>query len=309
MRQVRVKIIKVILIFLVLIIPSGLLLWRNYRPSSTSVSNNLQSPEITATPCPTDENNQIIQISQLPTSTPCPTISISPPRESNLPSIISTPTAKPTITRPPSPTPTVFVMQPEINIGNTSKKQIAFTFDGGAGTQSMQKILNTLQKHNVKGTFFVTGDWAYKNQGWILEMSNKGHEIFNHTYTHPYLTKIPDDQIITEFKRTEDLIVKLTGKSTKPYFRAPYGDRNTRVLEVAGRQGYRSIYWTVDALDWKESEGYTAEQVKQRIYSNQRNGAIVLMHIGDNITGQILDEVFTKIIAEGYQPVSLTQAL
>lgn len=252
--------------------------------------------EIKTSPTPTQAIIATGTPSQTPTNIVTPTKIITP-----------TKTAAIIPTKPQQQTP--FVVQPEINIGNATKKQMIFTFDGGAGTQSLQKILDTLQKHGVKGTFFVTGDWAKKNTDAIKLIAASGHEIFNHTYTHPYLTKTPDDQIISELKQTEDLLVQLTGKTTKPYFRPPYGDRNAHVLEIAGKQGYRSVYWTVDALDWKESEGYTAEQVKQRIYASEKNGSIVLMHIGDNITGQVLDEVFIKIKKDGYQIVSLTQGL
>jgi peptidoglycan/xylan/chitin deacetylase (PgdA/CDA1 family) len=242
------------------------------------------SPSITATPCPIAT-----------TFKPSLTITNHPPTPTRIP--ILTPT------NPPS------IIPPEISMGNQSKKQIIFTFDGGAGIQSMQEILDTLQKHNIKSTFFTTGTWANQNQEYIKKIASNGHEIFNHTYTHPYLTNVSDEQIISELKRTEDLIMLLTHKSTKPYFRAPYGDRNLHVREIAGKQGYQSIYWTIDALDWKESEGYTAEQVKQRIYTNQRPGAIILMHIGDTITGQILDEVLTKLEGDGYQIVPLSTGI
>jgi len=228
----------------------------------------------------------------------------------------ATPSASPNAVITPTPASSQsYSYQPfastpaEISWGNRNKKQVIFTFDGGSGIQSAQTILDTLEKHSVKGTFFLTGAWANKNQALTRQISQKSHEIFNHTYNHPRLTDISDTQIASEFKDTDDLIRNLTGKSTKPYFRPPYGARNPHVLDIAASQGYQSVYWTVDALDWKESSGETAEQVKNRILQKLQPGVIYLMHIGDNITGQILDSVFQQIEAQGYSIVSLSQGL
>lgn len=197
----------------------------------------------------------------------------------------------------------------EINRGDSSKKQVIFTFDAGAGNQSLNVILTTLKNHNLTGTFFITGKWAEQNPKLVKQISDNGNEIFNHTYDHPDLVKTDDSLIIKELQDTEDIIEQLTGKTTKPYFRPPYGSRNTHVRQLAWDQGYRCVYWTVDALDWKETSGITKEEVKQRIYNNVTPGAIYLMHVGDNITGEILDEVFTYIEGKGYKIVPLSQGL
>lgn len=195
----------------------------------------------------------------------------------------------------------------EITHGNQTKKQIIFTFDCGAGINSADKILEAAQKHNLQLTFFSTGKFAEKNPEIIKKFSAAGHEIFNHTYSHPHLTEITDEQIIEEFAKADEIINKLTGATTKPYFRPPYGDRNQHVLDLAQSLGYQSVFWTIDALDWMPDK--TAEQVKTQIYSRLKNGAIILMHVGDDITGQILDEVFTKLENDGYKIVNLSEGL
>lgn len=200
-----------------------------------------------------------------------------------------------------------FQISGEISRGNPNKKQIIFTFDGGAGINSAQKILETAQKHNLKLTFFSTGKFAEKNPDLIKQIASSGHEIFNHTYSHPHLTQLTDEQIKEELIKTDQIISDLTNTTTKPFFRPPYGDRNTHVLEIAQGAGWQSVYWTLDALDWMTDK--TAEQVKQRIYSNLKNGAIILMHVGDDITGSILDEVFTYIENQGYKIVSLSEGV
>lgn len=217
----------------------------------------------------------------------------------------------PTQTPVPTPFPTFATIeaQPEIVWGNRNKKQVIFTFDAGAGTQSVTKILEVLKKYNIKATFFLTGKWAEENPEFVKLISQSRHEIFNHTYSHPHLTQVSDGTIIDEFRKTDELIQSLTGKSTKPYFRPPFGERNSYVLDLAATQGYRSVYWTVDALDWKESEGYTQDQVKERIFSNLNPGTMFLMHVGDNITGNILEEVILRLRSQGYTIVSLTEGI
>jgi peptidoglycan/xylan/chitin deacetylase (PgdA/CDA1 family) len=195
----------------------------------------------------------------------------------------------------------------EISRGNINKKQIIFTFDCGSGDNSANKILEVAQKHNLKITFFATGKFAEQYPGDIKKFAAAGHEIFNHTYDHPYLTKITDDQIKEEFEKTDTIINSLTSKTSKPFFRPPYGDRNQHVRDLAQSLGYQEIYWTTDALDWQE--GRTNEQTKEKIYSSLKNGEIILMHVGDDITGQILDEVFTHVENQGYEIVPLSEGI
>lgn len=197
----------------------------------------------------------------------------------------------------------------EIIRGDISKKQVIFTFDGGGGSQSAKAILDTLKKHNVKSTFFLTGKFIEDNQEIVKRMISEKHEIFNHTYDHPYLTQLPEGRIAQELQMMDSEYQKISGVSTKPYFRAPYGDRDSHVLDVAAKAGYRSVFWTVDASDWEEPTGMTANQVRDKILSNINPGEIFLMHLGDNITGKILDDVFTEIEARGYKIVSLTQGM
>jgi peptidoglycan/xylan/chitin deacetylase (PgdA/CDA1 family) len=197
----------------------------------------------------------------------------------------------------------------EITRVHTSKKEVIFTFDGGYEIKSADKILEVLAKHHAKGTFFFTGKLIERHPDLIKRIATQGHEIFNHTYGHPNLTTLSEDEITNELEKTERILLATVNLSTKPYFRAPYGARNVRVLAVAEKAGYRSVYRTVNALDWKELKGETTASVKERILSRVEPGTIYLMHIGDTITGAILDDVFTAIEARGYHIVSLTQGL
>jgi len=203
--------------------------------------------------------------------------------------------------RPPS--------KDEIVHGDTTKKQVIFTFDGGSNHEYSDPILAALTKHQVKGTFFLTGEFVERFPGVVKNMVADGQEVFSHTYDHPHLSRLSDADVTTELVKMEQSLKDVTGTSPKPFFRAPYGDRDERVINLAYAAGYESVFWTVDAMDWKESAGETEAQVRDHILSSLAPGNIYLMHIGDTITGKILDDVFTTIEARGYKIVSLTQGL
>lgn len=197
----------------------------------------------------------------------------------------------------------------EIVRGDISKRQVIFTFDGGDGSESSMKVLQVLAKHNVKGSFFLTGKFVEANQDLVRSMALLGHEVYNHTYSHLHLPKLNDDDIDAQMKMTEEVLKRVANIDPKPYMRAPYGDRDGRVLKKLFKDGYQSVYWTVDAMDWEESNGQTAKEVKERILMNLAPGNIYLMHLGDNLTGQILDEVFTNIESKGFKIVSLKEGV
>jgi peptidoglycan/xylan/chitin deacetylase (PgdA/CDA1 family) len=197
----------------------------------------------------------------------------------------------------------------EIVHGDISKRQVIFTFDGGDGAQSTVKILQTLAKHHVKGSFFLTGKFVEANQDLVRSITLLGNEIYSHTYDHPHLTALTDEEITKEMKKTEEIFKKVMGVDPKPYFRAPYGERNSRVIKEEFKDGYQSVYWTVDALDWEQPNGRTAKEVKDKIMMNLAPGNIYLMHLGDTITGEILDDVFTEIESKGYKIVSLKEGI
>jgi len=143
----------------------------------------------------------------------------------------------------------------EITHGDSSKKEVIFTFDGGGGIQSADAILSVLAKHHVKGTFFLTGKMVEAHPDVVKRIAAGGDEIFSHTYDHANLTTLTDQQRSQEFTKLETALQATAGISPKPYFRAPYGARDARVISIAAKNGYRSVFWTVDALDWRARQG------------------------------------------------------
>ncbi|MCA0981782.1 LysM peptidoglycan-binding domain-containing protein [Exiguobacterium aestuarii] len=192
---------------------------------------------------------------------------------------------------------------------NTTSKVVALTFDDGADGANTNKILDILAKNNVKATFFLTGSGANNHPQYIKNIAAKGHQLGNHSYTHPDFTKLTATQMKSELDRTEALIKSLTGKTTKPIFRAPFGAVNSTVLNGVGAAGYGyTIQWNIDTIDWK---GLTASQINTKVQTNINPGSIVLMHTGAGAPGTplALPTMILQLKAKGYQFVTVSQLL
>ncbi|WP_371816246.1 LysM peptidoglycan-binding domain-containing protein [Exiguobacterium sp. s150] len=192
---------------------------------------------------------------------------------------------------------------------NTTSKVVALTFDDGADGANTNKILDILAKNNVKATFFLTGSGANHHPQYIKNIAAKGHQLGNHSYTHPDFTKLTATQMKSELDRTEALVKSITGKTTKPIFRAPFGAVNSAVLNGVGAAGYGyTIQWNIDTIDWK---GLTASQINTKVQTNIKPGSIVLMHTGAGAPGTplALPTMISQLKAKGYKFVTVSQLL
>ncbi len=192
---------------------------------------------------------------------------------------------------------------------NTTSKVVALTFDDGADGANTNKILDILAKNNVKATFFLTGSGANHHPQYIKNIAAKGHQLGNHSYSHPDFTKLTATQMKTELDRTEAIVKSLTGKTTKPIFRAPFGAVNSAVLNGVGAAGYGyTIQWNIDTIDWK---GLTASQINTKVQTNIKPGSIVLMHTGAGAPGTplALPTMISQLKAKGYKFVTVSQLL
>ncbi|SHJ64508.1 LysM peptidoglycan-binding domain-containing protein [Parasporobacterium paucivorans] len=205
----------------------------------------------------------------------------------------------------------IFAAEPSqlITKGSTSGKMVALTFDDGDDGGSIPEILQILSANGIKATFFLTGKAVSHHPEWIQAIVNQGHAIGNHSYSHPYFTQLTAEQMRAELDQTEAIVRNYTGQSTKPLFRPPYGAYNSTILQVVGDAGYtKTIYWTIDTLDWK---GISASEITQRVLGNITPGAIVLMHVGSGAvnTPTALPGIISSLKASGYQFVTVPQIL
>ncbi len=195
--------------------------------------------------------------------------------------------------------------------GSTTNKVVALTFDDGADGTNIGKILSILKSNNVKATFFLTGAGAANHPQSIKNIANATptHQIGNHSYSHPDFTTLSASQMTSELTRTESLLNSLTGRTTKPIFRAPFGASNSSVLAAVGNAGYtKTIQWNIDTTDWK---GISSTAILNRVILNIVPGSIVLMHTGAGASGTptALPSMITQLKAKGYTFVTVSELL
>jgi peptidoglycan/xylan/chitin deacetylase (PgdA/CDA1 family) len=193
-----------------------------------------------------------------------------------------------------------------ISNGSLQQKKIALTFDAGSDAVGIG-ILDVLEKHNIKATFFLTGKWVVKYPSLAKRIAEEGHDIGNHSYSHPDAVKTTAAAFKQDIIKAEEAIKKATGKSPQPYFRFPFGSYNSAALKTAGEAGYPySIQWSLDTIDWKQP---SAEVIISRIKTGASNGDIILMHIGGINTPEAVDQVIPWLRSQGYQLVPLSELI
>ena len=189
--------------------------------------------------------------------------------------------------------------------GDTSKKQIAITFDDGPHPAYTPKLLKILKKNNVKATFFLVGEMAEKYPDLVKAEKAAGHDVGNHTYHHVNLTKIPMEDVATEIKACGKVLQSITGRAPH-LFRPPGGDYNKKVAEMAEAEGYTMILWTDDPGDYA-SPGDKA--IKIRTLDRVSNGGIILIHDGVQQTVDVLPQIIKYLKDKGYELVTIDEMM
>ncbi len=245
--------------------------------------------------------------------------SASPSTADPSPSASLTPAPSVTPTRAPSPTPTpaTGTVSSLLSHGSRSSKQIALTFDMGGRLTPALDIMDWLIAHEVHATIFPTGKTASTTTTGAAVLARiKAHpELFvvgNHSWDHPYFTTLSSAQMLDQLDRTEQVVRDLAGRSTKPWFRPPYGAQNLAIRTVIGRAGWAyTVMWDVDTIDWKpESDGGpTTDAIVTKVVTRAQGGSIVLMHLGAYNTFEALPRLVDGLRARGLQPVTLDELL
>lgn len=232
---------------------------------------------------------------------------VEPLRPSNAAMPVKT-TANTTYRTPPVPSvrPTGGASNVTINRIPVNGPYIAITFDDGPHATFTPRLLDMLRERNLKATFYVCGNNAELYPDLLRRMIAEGHEIGNHSYNHPNLGKMSQEQVRSQLSRTHEAIVRATGIAPRT-FRPPYGSFTQAQREWAMKEyGYPTVLWSVDPFDWKKPG---AGAITSRILGQTGSGGIILAH---DIHGQTIDAMpgtLDGLSSKGYRFVTVTQLM
>jgi len=177
------------------------------------------------------------------------------------------------------------------NVARTDKV-LSISFDAAWGDSQTEAILDILDRYGVKTTFFLVGFWVDRHPELVREMVRRGHEIGNHSATHPHMSQLSESKIREELRIVSDKVEQIIGVPTT-LFRPPYGEYNDAVVRVSRQEGHECVQWNVDSLDWKN---YGVQHMIDQCTRSIQPGDIVLFH---NDSKYILDAL--PAILQAYQ--------
>ena len=184
-------------------------------------------------------------------------------------------------------------------------KEIALTFDDGPDPKATPKILDMLNKEGIKATFFVVGKMVEKYPGLLRQVWKEGHDVGNHTYSHPDLSKLSKEDILEELDKTRLLVKKITGKETY-LFRPPGGRYDNKVIVTTTLSGYKMILWT----DYPGDYGCPfSKLIYQRTVSGAEDEGIILLHNGLDTTVDALPKIISELKKRKYRFVTISELM
>lgn len=200
----------------------------------------------------------------------------------------------------------VITSQVTWNSGRSDLKILAMTFDDGPHPQNTPRLLDMLKQRNVKATFFTIGRSVDLYPHIAKRISDEGHEIGNHTYTHGNLSKMSEAKVRDELDKGRDAIIRATGQTPR-VMRPPYGALYTNQRQwVMDAYGYPTILWSVDPMDWKDRN---AEIVSRRLISRANPGGILLAHDLHKTTIDAMPATLDALLAQGYKFVTVSELI
>ena len=187
----------------------------------------------------------------------------------------------------------------------TDEKKVAISFDCAWGVEYTDKLLDIMEKNDVRCTFFAVQFWVEKYPEYAAKIVQAGHELGTHSRTHSYMSKLSESEIRDELTTSCLAIERATGQKTN-LFRAPYGDYNNLLVDTATEMGLYTIQWDVDSLDWKN---LSATEIAMRVINGTKNGSIILCHNNGLHTAKALPLIFSTLKNRGYEFVPIGELI
>lgn len=186
-----------------------------------------------------------------------------------------------------------------------NEKVCALTFDAAWDDNDTDILIDTLKKYNAPATFFMVGSWVEKYPDSVKKFFDAGHEIMNHSDTHPHINNLSDAKVSEELKNCSDKIEAVTG--VRPIlFRGPYGEYNNTVINAATNQNMFTVQWNIDSLDWKN---LSSDEIVTRVTNRIAPGSIILFHNGAKNTPEALAQILEKLTSAGYKFVKASDLI
>ncbi len=191
------------------------------------------------------------------------------------------------------------------------KRVVALTFDDGPDPLFTPRLLKTLRDEGIKATFFVIGNRARAHPELVRRMISEGHEVGNHTMSHPRLTQVPKEMVRYEIVEAQRVLEETLG-GTPSLFRPPYGRIDQTTMHMASDAGLKIVMWSVDSRDW---EGISAKEIIGNVLPNVEPGSIIIMHCAGGVvegfyqTLEALPGIVTGLKKMGYQMVTVGELL
>ena len=183
-----------------------------------------------------------------------------------------------------------------------SDKVIYLTFDAGYENGNVVKVLDALDKHGVKGTFFVLENLILREPALVKRMAEEGHAVCNHTATHPDMSAITDIGLFQkQLTRLEKAYTELTSKEMMKVYRPPQGRFSEENLAFADQLGYKTLFWSFAYADWDNAKQPDPAKALEKILAHLHNGEVMLLHPTSATNAAIMDELLTAIEKKGYR--------
>jgi len=190
-----------------------------------------------------------------------------------------------------------------VDASGGEEKIIALTFDAAWGADKTQGIIDIMNKHGAKGTFFLVGFWIDKYEEETKAIGKAGFDIGNHSRNHLNMPKLNNDEMRAEIEYVNDRVNELTGKKPK-FFRAPFGDYSDRLMTTVEELDMVGIQWSIDSLDWK---GLSAKEIFDRVVPKAKSGDIVLFHNNSDHVLDALPLILNALSSQGFKFVTLSE--
>jgi len=188
--------------------------------------------------------------------------------------------------------------------GHPDKQMVSFLINVAWGNEFLPQMLSTLKKYNVHASFFLEGRWVHNNPELAKMIIDAGHEIGNHSYTHPKMEEISTEKTREEIKKTNEVIQAITDKPVQ-WFAPPSGGFRDETVKIAAEENLGTVLWTVDTVDWKKP---TSAQLLHRVMSKVDNGSMILMH-PTAVTAASLEQLIIQLQQRNLQISTVSELL